>query len=248
MTLSEDPENTEMKMIRNHASLTGKDILEVGCGNGRLTFQYAASTRSVVALDASNKAIAEARKNTPGALKGKLSFRVGRGESLAFPNESFDLVFFSWSLCCADIPAMGKALDEAWRVLRPQGVLVNIQSSLHQPFHKGMISYLMERNSGPYIKDEGDRQARLALRHASVVDRKFGFAAEREFPVFSYYDTVGEALKDVVTQNGYDPKDLSKETKKRILEILTSMKRKTGVKIEENAVLTVLKKSRPEPA
>ncbi len=237
-----------MKTIRKLASFKGKDILEVGCGDGRLTFQYAGLARSVVALDPSAKAIAEAKKSRPKLLAGKVKFRVGRGESLPFPNESFDLVFFSWSLCCTDIPAMGKALDEAWRVSRPKGVLLNIQSSLHQPFYKGMISYLMERNSGPYIKDEGDRQARLALRHASVVDRKFDCLAEKEFPVLSYYNTVREALKDIATENGFELGDLGKETKKRILEILTSMKHKAGVKIEENAVLTVLRKVIAKPA
>src|SRR5437879_11009628 len=107
-----------------------------------------------------------------------------------FPDESFDLVFFTWSLCCADIPAMGKALDEACRVLKPKSILLNMQASLHQPFHKGMISYLLSRNWGPSSEDESDRHSRLALRYASLVQRKFDLIGDDEFPFKKYQHSV----------------------------------------------------------
>jgi len=232
-----------MKKIEGLASFKRKDILEIGCGNGRLTFQYAKSANEVVAIDPSAKAVAEARRNTPKHLASKISFRIGRGEGLSFPNESFDIVFFSWSLCCADVPAMGKALDEAWRVLRRKGLLVNIQPSLHQPFHKGMVSYLLERDSGPGAGDEGERQARLALRIASLVERKFDLVAEGEFPVYSYYDSAVEALRDFVAQRGVKFGELNQETKRRIHEIINSIKTRRGVRTQENAVVTVLRKT-----
>ncbi|MDA4128831.1 MAG: class I SAM-dependent methyltransferase [Thaumarchaeota archaeon] len=241
--MREDPEQIEIRKIAKHAPFEQRDILEVGCGNGRLTFQYAESARSATALDPSAKAIAEARKEAPKKLASKLRFRVGRGEDLNYPDESFDAVFFSWSLCCADVPAMGTALTEAHRVLRPKGVLVNIQPSLHQPFNKGMISYLLQRYSGPNVSDEGDRQARLALRHASLVEGKFDLVAEEEFPVYSYYRSVREALDDVTSQNGVEYKSLDGGTARRIRKILVSMKTKAGIKVQENAVLTVLRKS-----
>lgn len=244
--MREDPEKVEMKEVERHASFKGKDILEVGCGDGRLTFQYAESAKKVVAIDPSAKAITEARKSIPKKLFPKVSFRVGRGEGLSFPDETFDIVFLSWSLCCTDIPAMGRALDQSWRVLRRKGVLINIQSSLHQPFSKGMISYMLQRNSGPDISDEGDRQARLALRHASLVEGKFDFLAEEEFPVYSYYDTVTEALRDITAQNGVKYGEMSEETKRRIRAILASLETKNGVRIQENAVLTVLRKASAE--
>lgn len=47
----EDPKRTQLKMLEKHLSLKGKDVLEVGCRNGRLTFHYADSARSVKALE-----------------------------------------------------------------------------------------------------------------------------------------------------------------------------------------------------
>jgi ubiquinone/menaquinone biosynthesis C-methylase UbiE len=241
--LREDPEGVEIKELERSISFKGNDVLEVGCGNGRLTFQYAGETNKVMAIDPSTRAISEARKNTPKELGSKIGFRVGRGESLKFPNETFDIVFFAWSLCCADGPAMGKAMDEAWRVLRRKGILVNIQASLHQPLTRGTVSYLIERNSGPADWSIGDRQARSALRHSAFVEQKFDLVSEKEFPVFSYYGSTREALRNIAGQSGVDYEELNRETKRRVREILDSLKTKQGIRTQENAVLTILRKS-----
>ena len=37
MTIRDDPEGTEIKTLLKHVSLGGKEVLEVGCGEGRLT-------------------------------------------------------------------------------------------------------------------------------------------------------------------------------------------------------------------
>lgn len=237
-----DPEGVGMKEAERLVSFRGKDVLEVGCGNGRLTFQYAPIAKRVVAIDPSAKAISEARRNTPKELASRISFRVGRGEGLAFPDEAFDLAFFSWSLCCTDVPVQGRALMEAWRVLRRNGILLNVMESLHQPFYSGMITYILKRNSGQPDWTEPEREARLALRHASLVERKFDYVAERELPVFNYYETVREALRDVTTKNGLKYADLSQETRRGLLNILDSLRTRKGVRIQVNSVMTVLRK------
>jgi len=245
LTVHEDPEGIEITKARGHVTFSGRSVLEIGCGEGRLTFQYAPQAESVVGIDPSASAIAAAKKRTPRNLVQKVRFQVGRGEQMDFPDESFDLVFFTWSLCCADIPAMGKALDEACRVLKPKSILLNIQASLHQPFHKGMISYLLNRNWGPSGEDESDRHSRLALRYASLVQRKFDFIAEEEFPVNTYYDSVDEVLQEVTAGRKEDYRALDREAKQHLREIISSLKTRKGVRIQENAVLTVLRKASP---
>ena len=229
-------------MLKRHVPLNGKDVLEVGCGDGRLTFQYADLTKKVTGLDPSKDEVSSARRATPKRLASRVSFVVGRGENLQFPDESFDVVFFSWSLCCTDIPAMGKALDQAWRVLRPGGVLASMQASLHQPFLEGMISYMMQRNSAPGINDESDKQARLALRHSSLVERRFDLVVEDEFPIFDYYSSIKGALEEYSLRNGVEYGTLSNETRQGIREILASMRTRRGIRAEQNAVLTTLRK------
>jgi len=56
MAKLQDPEGIEMKAVLKHLSFDGKDVLEIGCGDGRLTFKYAEMARRVVAIDPSRRA------------------------------------------------------------------------------------------------------------------------------------------------------------------------------------------------
>lgn len=245
LAVSLDPEGIEIEVTKKHVSFDNKDILEVGCGDGRLTVQYAPSAKSVMAIDPNSRAISSAKKRSTKGLAAKLSFRVGTGEELTFPDESFDLVFFTWSLCCTDIPAMGKAVGEAWRVLRPEGILASIQPSLHQPFLFGMVGYLIDKYYGPALKDdEAYVQSRLALRYASLVAGKFVFVAEEEFPNYTYYDSEQGALKGLVSKRREKYRGLGHRTKRLIWELVhdEGVRTRRGIRMQENAVLTVLRK------
>ncbi len=240
-----DPEGIEIRVTKKHLSFHNQDVLEVGCGDGRITLQYAPEAGSVTAIDPNRKAIALAREKTPKGLVDLLKFRVGRGEELDFPDESFDVVFFTWSLCCTDIPTMGKAVGEAWRVLRPQGLLASIQPSLQQPFHYGMTEYLIDRNYGPVFRDdEAYVESRLALKQAALVERKFVLAGEEEFPNYTYHRTEREALENLVSERKEWYKMLDGRAKKLVREAVRGRGVKTsmGFRTQENAVLTVLRK------
>jgi ubiquinone/menaquinone biosynthesis C-methylase UbiE len=50
-----DPE-AEMAALRELGGLEGARVLEVGCGDGRLTFRYTPAARSVLAIDPCAKA------------------------------------------------------------------------------------------------------------------------------------------------------------------------------------------------
>ena len=246
-----DPEGVEIKFVKKHISFDKKDVLEVGCGEGRLTFQYAPEAKSVTAIDPSQKSILSARRKIPKSFVGILKFRVGRGEDLDFDDVSFDLVFFTWSLCCTDISAMGKAVREAWRVLRPRGVLVSIQPSLQQPFHSGMAAYLVDRNFGPVPQeDDAYAKSRLALKHSSLVERRFALVAEEEFPNYTYYSSERELLKNLIPGKKERYRMLGAKAKEQVREVVreSGIKTSKGIRTQETAVLTVLRKAEaPSP-
>ncbi len=93
-----DPEDTEIKALHDYADFTGKRVLEIGCGDGRLTWRYADRAVHVVAIDPKAEDIALAIADCPEELRDKVEFRVARLEELDIPAEKFDLALLSWSL------------------------------------------------------------------------------------------------------------------------------------------------------
>ncbi len=93
-----DPADAEMAALEELADLDGARVLEVGCGDGRLTFRYAPRVRSVLGVDSDAASIGEARAATPSDLADRLRFEVMDAAALDVPQHEFDLVFFSWSL------------------------------------------------------------------------------------------------------------------------------------------------------
>jgi len=59
------------------ADLTGKRILDAGCGTGALAFEMAARGADVTGVDISPQLVDIARKRTPNNLHHKLTFRAG---------------------------------------------------------------------------------------------------------------------------------------------------------------------------
>ncbi len=93
-----DPEGTQLGGVRNLVSFDRKRVLEIGCGDGRLTFGYAGDTASVDASDPDGEAIVKAKQALPEALRDRVTFAVASVGELEIPRSSIDLVFFSWSL------------------------------------------------------------------------------------------------------------------------------------------------------
>lgn len=93
-----DPEDTETAALHRLADFTGKRVLEIGCGDGRLTWRYADRAAWVVAIDPDADDIELARQECPPALRDRVEFHVTRLEDFAPPLKPFDLALLSWSL------------------------------------------------------------------------------------------------------------------------------------------------------
>ncbi len=91
------PAGLELRLIERYVRIAGRDVLEIGCGDGRLTFQYAARARRVVALDPNTdeteRARAEARRR--GVRNVRFLTRAAQGR---LPGRPFDVALFTWSL------------------------------------------------------------------------------------------------------------------------------------------------------
>ena len=94
-------------------------VLEVGCGGGYLTEEFAKAGFDVAGIDPAQASLDCARQH---AAQGDLSitYVLGSGEQIPFSNASFDIV-----LCCdvlEHVNSVDRVLGEIARVLRPRGL------------------------------------------------------------------------------------------------------------------------------
>ena len=97
MTIQTDPERNETKYLHKFADFANKRVLEIGCGEGRLTWQYAKETRSTIAIDLDADALRVATIDRPSDLESKVHISLAESEQLPFSKETFDMAILAWS-------------------------------------------------------------------------------------------------------------------------------------------------------
>ena len=63
-----------------------------------MTWRFAAAATSVLAFDPDESAIVTARKQTPGVLRAKISFRVADVATVSLTEGTYDVAIFSASI------------------------------------------------------------------------------------------------------------------------------------------------------
>jgi len=93
-----DPEGIETAAIGRLVDLDGRNVLEVGCGSGRLTAFAASRASSVYAFDPDTGNIAKAEAAVPADVRDRVRFEVHAAEALDVERPRFDLALCGWSL------------------------------------------------------------------------------------------------------------------------------------------------------
>jgi 2-polyprenyl-3-methyl-5-hydroxy-6-metoxy-1,4-benzoquinol methylase len=99
MPIALDPEHAETRAMHTLVDFTGADVLEVGCGEGRLTWRFAEQARTVLALDPEASAIATAQASCPAPLRQKVTFQMADITTVELEPAAYSVVVLSWSLC-----------------------------------------------------------------------------------------------------------------------------------------------------
>jgi SAM-dependent methyltransferase len=135
----------------------GREVLDVGCGEGWLARRLASAGARAVGLDPSPDALERARRDGPG--DASVRYVEGAAEDLPFTDASFDVVIFFNSLHHVPAESMDAALAEAARVLRSDGLLF-----VQEPLAQGPAFELLR----PVDDETPVREAaQQALRRAS---------------------------------------------------------------------------------
>ena len=98
MTLQRDPERNESKYLHKFVDFRNQRVLEIGCGEGRMTWQFAKSTQTTIGIDPDPDALRIATVDRPSDLEDKALFACAASEYLPFSKETFDIAVLAWSL------------------------------------------------------------------------------------------------------------------------------------------------------
>ena len=93
-----DPEEREIEVLERLVTFRGKDVLDVGCGQGRTTRRIARTAASVLGVDPDAEAVARARDAARNDAAHGSTFLTADVVTLDLSPASFDVVVFSRSL------------------------------------------------------------------------------------------------------------------------------------------------------
>ena len=93
-----DPEGIEIEYLDKTGAICGRKVIEIGCGDGRLTWRYANSAAAVAGVDPDFEQVAAAGTGRPEAVQTPVLFTQAEAGALPFPAESFESAILAWSL------------------------------------------------------------------------------------------------------------------------------------------------------
>lgn len=142
--VSEGQFNNGLILIEKLGVKKGQNVLDIGCGTGRLTLHAANKVcpgGSVVGIDLSVQRIEVAQRKIRDAPVKNLIFEVGNSNDLNhFKNNSFDIVYLNVVLHW--IQEKEDAFDQIYRVLKPGGKLGITTGNKDKPY---TVKSIMEK-------------------------------------------------------------------------------------------------------
>jgi len=176
-----DSDQRIAKKIIQFVDLKCKRILEVGCGNGRISSLLAPIAEQLNAIDPDKLRIAEAKARDVDVV-----FDVGSGENLDFPDNVFDVIIFTLSLHHQDSK---QALKEAKRVLKEGGLVLVIEPVVEGEIEK-LFSLLINEDQAKLDAQKAIIESGLRIDKSQHFTAKWTFdnIADLQKSPFDYYD------------------------------------------------------------
>jgi SAM-dependent methyltransferase len=151
----QDFTNQYIAQLLAHCPIKGNNVLEIGCGKGRITRDLVDHAYHVMAIDPDSEALAYARK---GNYAANVTFRRAELTCPPFPPRTFDVVLFSLSLHHIPAEKMLDNLIHASELLDENGVIAIIE-----PDDGGSLTFAKRA----FGNSDNNRKERTAALRAS---------------------------------------------------------------------------------
>jgi ubiquinone/menaquinone biosynthesis C-methylase UbiE len=196
--LEYDKDKDQIRFMHDAIDFSGKDILEIGCGNGSISSFLAEGSGSYIAVDPDPVCIEQAKQ-----LDTKIIFQTGTGQALNFPDNRFDLVLFTLSLHHQDSTS---ALEEAFRVLKPGSHLLVVEPNARVAFE--LFFHLFN-----------DETQALEAAEAAIRNSRFKLKIEDQIQVAASFENIRDLCEYDFGREFPDP-----AYNRKILDLLCRVK------------------------
>jgi len=191
------PRRKHREVIEELLELDGARVADIGCGDGALTRLMTRLGARVTGIDPSGGQLARARAAAPA---GDEDYIEGVAEDLPLPDASLDVAVFFNSLHHVPAAQQAKAIAEAARALKPEGLLCVIEPLAEGPNFE--TNRIIEDETGVRDMDYLTLQAAFAGPNF-LSDHEFTYMTEIRYADFETFRdgmiAADERRRDVVT-------------------------------------------------
>jgi len=214
-------DNSAQKIVEKifqFADLGNKQVLEIGCGNGRITSLLVGKTGQLIAIEPDAEKIREAREKVSGA-----DFQVGSGENLEFADACFDIVIFTLSLHHQNSRA---AIREAARVLKNEGEILVIEPVKEGDVER-VFALVHDENQAKKEAQQSITESGLRVERSEIFHAKWVFDSKEEVcqTIFEYCDV-----------------PFDNKTAEQIFDFLGSKSEDQPIELQDTMIIQSLKK------
>ena len=224
----QDPTDQHIKAILSAYDLFGSEVLEIGCGGGRITRDLAKHAARVVATDPDPEVVAAAVANVSAENVEFLSPADGIPD---VTHKSFDLAIYTLSLHHVPMQAMQTSLQRVTQLLNDTGVIIVIE-----PGDGGSFNEARERFS---VDSNDEQQAKAAAIYAMQNLDGWTMSETIYFQTAFLFDDED----DFITNKRPDFHLLSKPMQREIGAFLQKHKTTDGILLKNKRRMNLLRKT-----
>jgi len=178
-------------------------MLEIGCGTGQtaahLAQQYGCS---ISALDNNGIMVEKARQRF-NSLDSPVDIKLGDTENLPYPEANFDIVLSESVLAFTNV---GTTIPELKRVLKPNGILLAIETVLEQPIPETERDHIMDFYTFPQLWTEAEwltvfKQAGFQQIDSTTYQASSEQIDEQHAADFTLSEDIDDALLEILEKH-----------------------------------------------